>query len=144
MNLNRERDLRKVNFHKIDDRKKEFQRKGYFHKWVTYSSEEGSEEYALIESLDGTMIETFPTNIVFELRNNITYVYDVNCKYDELEEKTGIIIDCVSRIEGYINKDSREYYDCKTDHRKRRVVYSINQLKIQKQKIDELLNKYDI
>lgn len=70
----REDTLRKVNFHKVYDDKKEFQRLGYFHKWVTYASDEGCEEFALVEDLDGNMIETYTTYIKFELKDNITYV----------------------------------------------------------------------
>lgn len=74
MSLSRENNLRKVNFHKLNDEKREFQRLGYFHKWVTYASDEGSEEYALVEDIDGNIIETYTTYIKFELNNNITYV----------------------------------------------------------------------
>lgn len=38
---------------------------GYFHQFVTYTDEDGSETYALVELEDGTMIETYTTYIKF-------------------------------------------------------------------------------
>lgn len=59
-------DLRKVKFHKIDESRKEYQREGYFHKWGTHSDGEMIEEYAIIEDLEGHIIETFPSYVKFE------------------------------------------------------------------------------
>lgn len=70
----REGNLRKVYFHKIDDKVKKFQRAGYFHKWITYSTSDSCKEYALIEDLEGNIIETFPTNIRFYNERNATFV----------------------------------------------------------------------
>lgn len=59
------KDLRKVYFNEKLDKDMNNKKIGYFHKWVTYASDEGCEEYALIEDMNGIMIETYITYIQF-------------------------------------------------------------------------------
>ena len=39
--------------------------KGWFHKWVTYADTDGVEEFALVETESGEMLETYTHKIKF-------------------------------------------------------------------------------
>lgn len=59
-------DLRKVMFRKVGEKSHcEMEHKGYFHKFATYAEDGNSEELAIVEDLEGNVIETYTTWIKF-------------------------------------------------------------------------------